>query len=114
MTAVRTLLKKVGVRLAEPVMALEVVTDEDYVTLVGQDIVRRRGEVVQDGGSIGGSEQRVVNGFAPLSELRGYSNQLRSMTSGKAHLAMELSHYRLMDEFEESKAIEEVTGFAPS
>lgn len=113
MTAVRTLLKKVGVRLAEPIMALEVTTDKDYVTLIGQDIVRKRGEVDQAWGP-SGCDQHIVTGFAPLAELRGYSNQLRSMTSGKAHLAMEISHYQIMDEFEENKAIEDVTGFAPS
>jgi len=113
MTSVRTLLKKVGVRLAEPIMALEVTTDKDYVSLIGQDIVRKRGQVDQASGPVG-CDQHIVTGFAPLAELRGYSNQLRSMTSGKAHLAMELSHYQIMDEFEQNKAIEDVTGFAPS
>jgi len=111
-SAARSVLRLAGVRLAEPVMSLELTADARDVAAIGQDIVRRRGEVGQATVS-SGSELQVVTGFAPLSELRGYSTQVRTLTSGRASIAMELSHYQIMSEYEQNRAIEEVTGFAP-
>ncbi len=39
---------------------------------------------------------RVVRGEAPLAELRGYATELRTLTSGKANISMELSHYEVL------------------
>jgi translation elongation factor EF-G len=36
-----------------------------------------------------------VRGEAPLAELRGYATELRTLTSGKANISMELSHYQV-------------------
>merc|ERR1711874_79333 len=113
MSAARSVLRLAGVRLAEPVMALELTADTRDMGAIGQDIVRRRGEVQQTAVS-SGSELEVVTGFAPLAELRGYSTQVRTLTSGRASIAMELSHYQIMSEYEQNRAIEDVTGFAPS
>jgi translation elongation factor EF-G len=49
-----------------------------------------------------------------LSELKGYSTYLRTITSGRAFLGMEVSHYQLMSDEEQRDAIEDVTGFKPT
>ncbi len=105
-------LRTAGARLLEPVMRLEVTTEADKVAAaVAQDLVnRRRGEILETGVRSG---MHVVVAEAPLAELRGYSKALRSMSSGRALLGMELERYDVMEEREQIKAIEEVTGFAP-
>ena len=55
----------------------------------------------------------VITAEAPLSELRGYSTQLRILSSGKAIFGMEFCHYELMDQTNQNKAIKEITGFDP-
>ena len=54
----------------------------------------------------------TVTGTAPLAELRGYSRELRILTSGRVNLSMELSHYERMEPGQQDRAVEEVTGFA--
>ncbi len=53
----------------------------------------------------------VITATAPLSELRGYSTHLRTITSGRAFYGLEFSHYSVMDSTSQKKAIQEVTGF---
>ena len=50
----------------------------------------------------------ILEAKAPLSELRGYSTQLRITSSGKAFFGMEFSHDELMDLNAQNKAIENV------
>jgi elongation factor G len=76
--------------LLEPVMKVEVVTPEDYMGDVMGDINRRRG-ILQgmDDGPIG----KVINAHVPLSEMFGYSTDLRSQSQGRATYTMEFDHY---------------------
>ena len=71
--------------LLEPVMAVEVVTPEDYMGDVVGDLNRRRG-------MINGMEEnpagKVVRAEVPLSEMFGYSTDLRSSTQGRATYTM--------------------------
>jgi len=113
----KSLVNTVDVRLAEPMMAVEIVCEDDVVTDVFQDLQRRRGEVDyrQDRSGTGHlTGMSVVRGNVPLSQLRGYSSHLRTFTSGRANLSMQLSHYQLMSEYDQNVAIEDVTGFAVS
>jgi translation elongation factor EF-G len=55
----------------------------------------------------------LITAEAPLSELRGYSTHLRIISSGKAIFGMEFSHYELMDQSDQNKAIKNITGFDP-
>jgi len=115
---IKKLVKQSQVRLAEPIMLVEIVCEEDVVSTVFQDLSRRRGEVDYTQPMHNSASQFsglvTVKGCVPLAELRGYSSHLRSITSGKANLSMELSHYQLMSEHDQHEAIEEVTGFKPS
>jgi len=114
----KQLLKMSDVRLAEPVMTVEIVCEEDVVDNVLQDLSRRRGEVDYSQARQGAGSQfsglATIKGGVPLGELKGYSSHLRTITSGKANLSMELSHYQLMTEYEQDQAIEDVTGFKPN
>ncbi|MEX0950742.1 MAG: elongation factor G [Gammaproteobacteria bacterium] len=76
--------------LLEPVMKVEVVTPEDYLGTVTGDLNRRRGIVMGTDDSAAG---KIINAEVPLSEMFGYSTDLRSGTQGRATYAMEFSKY---------------------
>ncbi len=76
--------------LLEPVMAVEVVTPEDYVGTVNGDLNRRRGMLEGAEDSPAG---RLIKAQVPLSEMFGYSTDLRSATQGRATYTMEFSRY---------------------
>ncbi|MCC7120754.1 MAG: elongation factor G [Gammaproteobacteria bacterium] len=76
--------------LLEPVMSVEVVTPEDYVGTVNGDLNRRRGMLE---GSEESAAGRVIKAQVPLSEMFGYSTDLRSATQGRATYTMEFSRY---------------------
>ena len=88
--AMREAASKAGIKLLEPIMAVEVVTPEDHMGDVIGDISSRRGQV-------SGSETRgpntVVNAMVPLANMFGYVNQLRSFTKGRATYSMQFDHY---------------------
>ncbi|MGI6784641.1 MAG: elongation factor G [Aminivibrio sp.] len=76
--------------LMEPVMAVEVVTPEDYIGDVIGDLSSRRGRIE---GMETRMNTRVVKSFVPLSEMFGYATDLRSKTSGRATYSMQFRHY---------------------
>jgi len=76
--------------ILEPMMKVEVETPEDYMGDVIGDVSKRRG-IVRGMGDRAGS--KIVDAFVPLSEMFGYSTDLRSMTQGRATYAMEFDHY---------------------
>jgi elongation factor G len=76
--------------LLEPVMRVEVVTPEDYMGDVMGDLNRRRGLVQGMDDSPSG---KVINAEVPLSEMFGYSTDLRSATQGRATYTMEFLKY---------------------
>ena len=76
--------------ILEPMMKVEVETPEDYMGDVIGDVSKRRG-IVRGMGDRSGS--KIVDAFVPLSEMFGYSTDLRSMTQGRATYAMEFDHY---------------------
>ncbi len=82
--------KKANPAILEPVMSVEVVTPEEYMGDVMGDLNGRRGKV--EGMEPRGNAQ-VVNAHVPLSEMFGYSTDLRSKTQGRATYTMQFSHY---------------------
>ena len=76
--------------LMEPIMDVEVVTPDEYVGDVMGDLSSRRGHV--EGMEMRGNA-RIVKSFVPLSEMFGYSTDLRSKSSGRASYSMQFSHY---------------------
>ncbi len=82
--------RKANPIILEPMMKVEVETPEDYMGDVIGDIAKRRGQVT---GMDDRAGSKIVNAFVPLSEMFGYSTDLRSMTQGRATYAMEFDHY---------------------
>jgi elongation factor G len=76
--------------LLEPIMKVEVVTPEDYMGDVMGDVSRRRGILQGMDESPAG---RIIRAEVPLSEMFGYSTDLRSATQGRATYTMEFSKY---------------------
>ena len=76
--------------LLEPIMKVEVVTPEDYMGDVVGDLNRRRG-LVQ--GMEDGYGSKIVQAEVPMSEMFGYSTDLRSATQGRAQYTMEFARY---------------------
>nr|WP_314279087.1 elongation factor G [uncultured Peptostreptococcus sp.] len=88
--AFKDAMKKGNAVLLEPIFAVEVVTPDDYMGDVMGDLNSRRG-------MIQGMEERngaqVVRAHVPLSEMFGYSTDLRSTTQGRATYTMLFDHY---------------------
>ncbi|MDD3499984.1 elongation factor G [Sulfurovum sp.] len=76
--------------ILEPLMKVEVEVPEDYMGDVIGDVSKRRGQV---NGMDDRAGNKIVNAFVPLSEMFGYSTDLRSMTQGRATYSMEFDHY---------------------
>ncbi len=76
--------------ILEPLMKVEVEVPEDYMGDVIGDLNRRRGQVNSMGDRTG---VKIINAFVPLSEMFGYSTDLRSATQGRGTYSMEFDHY---------------------
>ncbi len=88
--ALKEAVKDAGLRLLEPIMKVEVVTPEDFISNVMGDINRRRGRIH---GMEPRSGVQVVNSEVPLSEMFGYATDLRSQTQGRATFTLQFDHY---------------------
>lgn len=88
--AIKEAARKAGVQLLEPVMDVEVVTPDDYMGDVMGDLSGRRG-LIQ--GTSARGNATVINARVPLSEMFGYSTDLRSATQGRASYTMRFGSY---------------------
>ncbi len=82
--------KRANPVLLEPVMNVEIVTPDEYVGPVNGDVSRRRG-ILQ--GTEDSPAGKIIRAEVPLSEMFGYSTDLRSATQGRATYTMEFSRY---------------------
>jgi len=76
--------------LLEPMMDVEVVVPEEFMGAVTGDLHARRGRVESTESRMSST---IINCKVPLSEMFGYSTDLRSMTQGRATYSMHFSHY---------------------
>jgi elongation factor G len=76
--------------LLEPMMAVEVVTPDDYMGDVIGDLNSRRGKINAMNPRAG---VQVIEALVPLAEMFGYSTDLRSKTQGRATYTMQFAHY---------------------
>ena len=83
--------KKAKPVLLEPIMKVEVVTPEEYMGAVNGDLNRRRGQIDKMEPRPGNVS--VVTAFVPLSEMFGYTTDLRSSTQGRATSSMHFERY---------------------
>ena len=101
--AMRAALRKAQPRLLEPVMAIEVLVPENYLSNIITDLNSRHARV--NNVTVRGHLQ-VVEAAAPLAEMFGYSTQLRSISQGRATYTMRFSHYDPVSK----QTLERITG----
>jgi len=105
--AVKKAARQAKPALLEPIMAVEVVTPEDYMGDVIGDLSSRRGKVE-------GMEQRgnahVVQAQVPLAEMFGYATDLRSRTQGRATYTMQFDSYQQVPQSISEEIIARVRG----
>ena len=105
--AMKDAFMKAGPVILEPIMDVEVTTPEDYVGEVMGDLSSRRG-------MIQGQDKRgnaaVIRAKVPLSEMFGYTTDLRSNTQGRAQSSMQFASYERVPENIAQKIIAERSG----
>ena len=84
-------MRKANAIILEPMFKVEVVTPEEYMGDVMGDINSRRGRIEGMEARIGGAQ--AINAMVPLSQMFGYSTDLRSATQGRATYTMIFDHY---------------------
>ena len=89
--AFRETAPRLGLRLLEPIMKVEVVTPEEYLGDVIGDLSSRRGQVR---GTVARGSAIVVDARVPLANMFGYVNSLRSSSQGRAQFTMHFGHYQ--------------------
>ena len=99
--------KKASPVLLEPVMAVEVITPDEYTGSVTGDLNKRRG--IMKGMDTRGVSQ-VIKADVPLSALFGYVTDLRTITSGRATANLTFSHYDSVPDSIAEGVIAEVNG----
>ena len=90
--------------LLEPIMKVEITTPEDYMGFVVGDINSRRGRVEGFEDISGG---KMIKAFVPLSEMFGYSTDLRSGTQGRANYSMFFEKYEAVPKNISDKVLNE-------
>ena len=88
--AFKDAMRKCDPVIMEPIMKVSVIVPEEYMGDVIGDLNSRRGQI-QGMEARPGAQQ--INAFVPLSEMFGYSTDLRSKTQGRGQYVMEPSHY---------------------
>uniref|UniRef100_A0A8C3VN31 Ribosome-releasing factor 2, mitochondrial n=1 Tax=Catagonus wagneri TaxID=51154 RepID=A0A8C3VN31_9CETA len=102
-------LKKADSQILEPLMNLEVTVTRDYLSPVLADLAQRRGNIQEIQTR---QDNKVVIGFVPLAEIMGYSTVLRTLTSGSATFALELSNYQAMNPQDQSMLLSRRSGLS--
>jgi len=102
--AFRQSARKAKPKILEPVMKVEVITPEEHMGDVIGDLNGRRGIITKMDNQNDGA---VVRANVPLSEMFGYSTELRSLTQGRASYSMEFNEYVEVPETKAKEIIEE-------
>ena len=89
--AARAGIKQANPVLLEPVMKVEVTTPEEFMGDVIGDLNSRRGRIESMEDLQGGA--KLIRAFVPLASMFGYTNDLRSMSQGRAASTMEIGQY---------------------
>ncbi|XP_007973509.3 ribosome-releasing factor 2, mitochondrial isoform X2 [Chlorocebus sabaeus] len=104
---VQKALKKADKQVLEPLMNLEVTVARDYLSPVLADLAQRRGNIQEIQTR---QDNKVVIGFVPLADIMGYSTVLRTLTSGSATFALELSTYQAMNSQDQNTLLNRRSG----
>jgi elongation factor G len=93
--------------LLEPIMKVEVVTPDDYTGAVTGDLSARRGHLE---GQISRGGSQIITAMVPLSNMFGYSTDLRSRTQGRATYSMHFERYAEAPRNVSDEVVAKVTG----
>jgi len=96
--------RKASPKILEPIMDVEIITPEDFMGDVIGDLNGRRGII---GKMDNNNEGSVVKAKVPLSEMFGYTTDLRSMTQGRATSTMEFAEFKIVPDNVEKEILEE-------
>jgi elongation factor G len=99
--------KKAHPVLLEPIMKVEVVTPDDYTGAVTGDLSARRGHLE---GQISRGGTQIITAMVPLSNMFGYSTDLRSRTQGRATYSMHFEKYAEAPRNVSEEVVARVTG----
>jgi elongation factor G len=99
--------KKASPVLLEPIMKVEVVTPDDYTGAVTGDLSARRGHLE---GQISRGGTQIITAMVPLSNMFGYSTDLRSRTQGRATYSMHFEKYAEAPRNVSEEVVARVTG----
>jgi elongation factor G len=99
--------KKANPVLLEPIMKVEVVTPDDYTGAVTGDLSSRRGHLE---GQISRGGSQIITAMVPLSNMFGYSTDLRSRTQGRATYSMHFEKYAEAPRNVSEEVVARVTG----
>ena len=102
--AFKEAMQKAGAILLEPIMKVEVTMPEEYMGGVIGDINSRRGRI-EGMDDLGGG--KIVRAYVPLSEMFGYSTDLRSKTQGRGNYSMFFEKYEPVPKSVQEKVINE-------
>jgi elongation factor G len=105
--AFREAARKANPIILEPIMAVEVVSPEEYVGDILGDLNSRRGKIE---GMTSRKDAQIVKAYVPLSEMFGYATRMRSMTQGRALYTMQFSHYDGAPKSVTDQIVEKITG----
>ncbi len=93
--------------MLEPIMSCEIETPEEYMGDIISDINKRRGHIIDTDFKLG---LKIIDVKVPLSETFGYVTALRSLSSGRATMVMEFSHYERVPQNIAQLIIDTITG----
>lgn len=91
--ALKEACRQAGPVLLEPIMSIEIVVPEEYMSQIIGDLNARRGRVLSMSDRVG---NKVVQGEAPLSQTFGYATAMRSLSQGRATYSMEPLRYEVV------------------
>ena len=100
--------RSAGPIIKEPIMAVEVITPQQFIGDVMGDLMARRGHVQHQEPEPGGAMK--INADVPLSEMFGYATDLRSRTQGRATYTMEFSKYEQVPKNIQEEIVQKNTG----
>ena len=107
--AFRDAARRANPALMEPIMAVEVITPEEYMGDVIGDLNSRRGRIQSMGQR---QDAQVIKALVPLSEMFGYSTDMRSITQGRAIYSMQFEQYEEVPKSIADEIISATTGAA--
>ena len=105
--AFKDAMQKAGAILLEPIMKVEVTMPEEYMGDVIGDINSRRGRI-EGMDDVGGG--KMIKAYVPLSEMFGYSTDLRSRTQGRGNYSMFFEKYEPVPKSVQEKVLSERKG----